>query len=67
MGKKNLTNESLKKHFKGNYLLTNYAILLGREAVLSGQYVNLDTLLASVQKSVQNVTDDSEKEQLGIL
>ncbi|MEL7430916.1 MAG: hypothetical protein AAGI90_00090 [Chlamydiota bacterium] len=66
MAKKHLTNEQLKKIFKGNYLLTNYAIHIARDTVMAGKYSNLDSLLAEIQKQAQSVTEQSEKDQVGI-
>ena len=46
-----LTNEKLKKLFKNNFELANYAIRLGRYYVKSGSEVNADALLEEVSRN----------------
>lgn len=66
MAKKNLTNEKVKKLFKGNFLLASYAIHIGRDYLLSGHFSNLDALLVEIRKRAESVSDEQEKDQLGI-
>ncbi len=66
MAKNPLTNERIKKMFKGNFLLTNYAIHIGRDTILSGNFSNLDALLEDIRKKAQ-ATNEEDKGDLGIL
>lgn len=66
MAKKLLTNEKLKKLFKSNFALTNYAINVGRDYVLSGHFQNLDNLTLEIRRRAESVTDNEKKEELGI-
>ncbi len=66
MAKKNLTNERLKKLFKSNFDLANYAIDIGRNYVLSGHYSTLDFLLLEIRRRAEGVDDLQQKMKLGI-
>ena len=43
-----LTTESLRKKFKNNFDLCNYAIQIGRNMILSGSQSNLSEILDEV-------------------
>jgi hypothetical protein len=49
--KDQLTNEALKKLFKNNFELAQYAIRVARYFVKSGHEVNVDELLRDIQKN----------------
>lgn len=65
--KKRLTNEQIKKVFRSNFDLANFAIDIGRETVLAEQFTTLDELIDEIKKKAQNVEDPELKEQLGIV
>ena len=44
-----LTTEALRKKFKNNFDLCNFAILVGRNLILGGSQANLQEILHSVE------------------
>ena len=51
MSKDQLTNEALKKQFKSNFELANYAISAARYLIKSGHEVVVEDLLRDIQKN----------------
>ena len=51
MTKDTLTNEALKKQFKNNFELANYAIGVARYFIKSGHEVDIDTLLRDIARN----------------
>jgi len=51
MSKEQLTNEALKKQFKNNFELANYAIGVARYFIKSGHEVDIDTLLRDIARN----------------
>lgn len=51
MAKEQLTNEALKKQFKNNFELANYAIGAARYFIKSGHEVDIDTLLRDIARN----------------
>ncbi|MBM3198307.1 MAG: hypothetical protein FJZ58_03520 [Chlamydiae bacterium] len=47
--KQYLTNESLRKQFRNNFTLTNYAIALGRYHIRRGDQLSLQELVKEVR------------------
>ena len=45
-----LTTETIRKKFKNNFDLCNFAINIGRNAVLSNSQSSLDEIIADVEK-----------------
>lgn len=66
MAKKFLTNERIKRNFKSNFALANYAIMIGREVVMGGKFLSLDELLADIRRRAETTDNLQEKEQYGI-
>lgn len=67
-----LTSEKIKKYFKNNFELANYAILMVRHMVRSGKEVHLDQFLDDIAKNphkyhAEDFKDHSSKEELDIL
>ncbi len=53
-----LTTEHLRKKFKNNFNLCNFAISIGRSTVLSGVQTNLAEILENVQ---ERATEEHKK------
>jgi hypothetical protein len=51
MVKEQLTSEALKKHFKNNFELCEFAIRVARHYVAAGQEVNITSLLEDIQRN----------------
>ena len=51
MPKEQLTNEALKKQFKNNFELANYAIGVARYFIKSGHEVDIDALLRDIARN----------------
>lgn len=45
-----LTNEKIRKKFKNNFDLCNFAINIGRNIIMSGTQITLDELLVLIDK-----------------
>jgi len=45
----NLTTERIRKKFKNNFDLCNFAINIARNIILSGTHATLDQLLATIE------------------
>ncbi len=48
-----LTNEHIKKMFKSNFELANYAMRLARYKIASGHETNVDLLLQEIMRNPQ--------------
>lgn len=51
MPKEQMTSEALKKQFKNNFELANYAIGVARYFIKSGHEVDIDTLLRDIARN----------------
>jgi hypothetical protein len=51
MQKEQLTNEALKKQFKNNFELANYAIGVARYFIKSGHEVDIESLLKDIARN----------------
>ena len=49
--KEQLTNEALKKHFKDNFALAEFAISVARYLIKAGHEVDVPQLLKDIQKN----------------
>jgi len=51
MYKEQLTNEALKKQFKNNFELANYAIGVSRYFIKAGHEIDIETLLRDITRN----------------
>lgn len=51
MQKEPLTTEALKKHFKNNFELANYAIGIARSFIKAGHEVDIEALLRDITRN----------------
>ncbi|NNM44086.1 MAG: hypothetical protein HKM07_07050 [Chlamydiae bacterium] len=51
IARENLTSEKIKKYFKNNFELANYAIQIIRHMVRSGKEIHLDQFLDEVARN----------------
>lgn len=60
-----LTNESIRKLFKNNFELANFAIQMGRLHVRSGKDISLGAILDQVRKHpTQDYFTEEQKEEV---
>lgn len=52
-----LTTERLRKHFKNNFDLCNFAISIGRSMILSGSQSTLSEVLEAVEDRAEERED----------
>ncbi|MBI5272800.1 MAG: hypothetical protein HY861_02320 [Chlamydiia bacterium] len=53
-----LTTEALRKKFKNNFNLCNFAINIGRNMVLSGDSSNLGQVLEAVSRRIDETSSE---------
>lgn len=63
---RNLTNEQIKKMFRNNFDLVNFAIEIGKNVVKAEEFTSLDDLIHQIKRQASSIEDPELKAKYGM-